>query len=354
MVDEEYTIRPIQLPTELDVLVATWNAALPASFTMSPERLNGYLSLDPNFDPEGCLGAFSGTGDLHGFVIGKRWLIPNHDMADDDATQWRRDGTMGVGMIGVKPDFQRKGIGKKLMKAIEAFFRKHEAGMVSIGREPGRHFLPGVPGSIEDTLEFFDKCGYNRGFEMAIDIIGDISAYEEFPRDNPKLCEKIKNNKADGFDVVGFRPALKGKVLAFMNEQFKGRWYWRVAAYANEPRAAPDELQLLVRKKGKAVDIVGFAATASQASFALGSPTIVQSRGDTQFGGLGPIGIARELRGSRGLGAMLLHYALLNLKRKGVKRVLIDWTSQDLLKRYYGPAGFKQYENYVSVKTEFE
>jgi hypothetical protein len=42
------------------------------------------------------------------------------------------------------------------------------------------------------------------------------------------------------------------------------------------------------------------------------------------------------------------------LQRKGVKRVLIDWTSQGLLDRYYGPAGFKLYMNYVSLKKEIE
>jgi hypothetical protein len=59
----------------------------------------------------------------------------------------------------------------------------------------------------------------------------------------------------------------------------------------------------------------------------------------------------KELRGSRGLGAMLLHHALVNLHRKGVAKVLIDWTSKGLLDRYYGPAGFKLYVNYPRLKT---
>ncbi len=49
---------------------------------------------------------------------------------------------------------------------------------------------------------------------------------------------------------------------------------------------------------------------------------------------------------------MLLHCALVNLHRKGVNKVLIDWTSKGLLDRYYGPAGFKHYMTYISVKKE--
>ena len=51
---------------------------------------------------------------------------------------------------------------------------------------------------------------------------------------------------------------------------------------------------------------------------------------------------------------MLLHYALVHLKEKGVTTVLIDWTSHGLLDRYYGPAGFKFYMNYCSLTKEFD
>src|SRR5271157_262962 len=351
----DFEIRPINLPDEIDILVETWNQALPDSFMTSTDRLNVYLVEDPNFDPDGCLGAYASNGDLVGFIIGKRWIIPNHDLCNEDSTQWFRDATGGIAMIGIKPDYQRQGIGTVLVGAIERFFQAHDVAVVSIGREPGRHFLPGVPQPLEDCLElFFDKLGYNKGFETSIDIIGDISGYEEFPGDNPKLCDKIEANKADGFDVIGYNPELESKLMEFMKAIFPGKWYWRAASHARETRAAADELQLLVRGNGDDVEVLGFADTASQASIVLGPPTLVQSRGDEVFGGLGPIGIAKEIRGNRGLGAMLLHYALLNLKRKGVEWVLIDWTSQGLLDRYYGPAGFKLYMLYVSTKKELE
>ncbi len=342
----------MRLPAELGAIVAVWNESLPSSFEMSAESLDGHLTRDPNFDPEGCLGAFTPGGELVGFVIGKRWRIPNHDMANDDANQWIRDGTGGIGMICVRPGFQRKGIGKQLMGAIEAFFVKNDVAVISIGREPGRHLLPGVPQPLEDCLEFFDKCGYNRGFESAIDIMGDISHIDVFPKTNAKLRDKMQKNAVDGYEVVAYDQSMKKDVLAFMNRVFKGKWYWTVLSHVNAPDALRDELQVLVRRQGKNRQVLGFAMTDTQAAISLGPATLVQSRGSAEFGGLGPIGIDSEIRGSRGLGAMLLHCALVNLHRKGVNKVLIDWTSKGLLDRYYGPAGFKHYMTYISLKKE--
>lgn len=347
-------LRPMHFPAEMEVLVAAWNESLPSSFEMSARRLAGYLTSDPNYDPDGCLGAFTPGGQLAGFVIGKRWRIPNHDMANDDANQWIRDGVGGMGMICVRPGFQRKGIGKRLMVAIETFFAKNGVSIVSIGREPGRHLLPGVPQPLEDCLEFFDKCGYTQGFESAIDIVGDISGIEAIPKGNTKLRDKMAANRADGYEVVAYDPSLKKDLLAFMNETFKGKWYWTVLSHVNAPDAPLDELQVLVRRQGMKRQVLGFAKTATQAGIGLGPATLVQSRGSAEFGGLGPIGIANSIRGSRGLGAMVLHCALVNLHRKGVNKVLIDWTSKGLLDRYYGPAGFKHYMTYISVKKERE
>nr|MDO8088530.1 GNAT family N-acetyltransferase [Candidatus Sigynarchaeum springense] len=351
---EKVDMRPVRLPAEMEALVATWIESLPVSFEMSADRLAGYLTGDPNFDPEGCIGAFTPGGELAGFVIGKRWRIPNHDMANDDAMQWARDGTGGIGMVCVRPGYQRKGIGKQLMAAIEAFFVKHGVMVISIGREPGRHFLPGVPQPLEDCLEFFDKCGYRHGFESAIDIMADISSIDSVLEKNRKLRDKIAANRADGYDVIPYQPALEKDLLEFMRATFPGKWYWTVASHANAPGAPLDELQVLVRRKGNTRQVLGFAKTATQASIGLGPATLVQSRGSADFGGLGPIGIASSIRGNRGLGAMLLHCALANLHRKGVNNVLIDWTSQGLLDRYYGPAGFAQYMTYISVKKELE
>ncbi len=348
-------IRPLALPAELPAIVALWNHTLPAQFTITEGILSGHLDLDPNYDPGGVMGAFTTDGQLVGVIIGKRWQIPNHDMASDDAQQWVRDAQWGIAVIFVAPDHQRAGVGSQLLKAFEKFARENGAEVISIGREPGRHMFPGVPESLEDSLQFFEKHGYGKtGYIPAIDIIGDISGAEALPPNNPKLAGKITQNRKDGFDVVKFRPALKEKVFNFMRETFPGKWYWTVKTILDASGDVQDNLQVLIQTKGKATHVCGFAYTATQANQPLCPPHLMHSQGDATFGGIGPIGIARDLRGSRGIGAMLLHLSLVYLRSKGVRRVLIDWTSQGLLQRYYGPAGFKLFLNYISVAKEFE
>ncbi len=139
-----------------------------------------------------------------------------------------------------------------------------------------------------------------------------------------------------------------------MHESFPGKWSWTVKTFIESPDVALDEMQVLVQQQGEDLIVAGFASTATQASQDPAPPTIVQIPRNTTFGGLGPIGIGFDYRGSKGLGAMLLHYALVHLKEKGVTTVLIDWTSHGLLDRYYGPAGFKFYMNYCSLTKEFD
>lgn len=348
-------IRPLVLPEELPAMVSLWNRTLPVQFKTTEGILRGHLDLDPNYDPGAVLGAFTTDNRLVGIIIGKRWKIPNHDMAADDAQQWVRDAQWGVGFLLVAPEQQRTGIGFQLLGTFEKYAHENGAEVISIGREPGRHMFPGVPEPLEDRMAFFERHEYGKtGFQVSIDIIGDISGVEPLPQNNPKLVGKITQNRQHGFEVVSFRPALKEKLFSFMRETFPGKWYWTVKTIIDDPGDVKDNLQVLIQTKGKMINVCGFAYTATQANQPLGPPHLLHSQGDPSFGGIGPIGIARDLRGSLGLGAMLLHLSLVYLKSKGVRHVLIDWTSQGLLQRYYGPAGFKLFMNYVTVAKEFE
>lgn len=353
---QQISIRPLDLAKDLDSLIDVWNQTLPETFSMDAERLRGYLDRDPNYDPQGSLAAFeSSSNRLVGYVLGKRWLILMEDMGDTKENQANRDKGMGIAIVFVHSDFQKLGIGTRLMIAIEKWFADNGGKIYSISQEPGLHMLPGVPEILEDCLEFFDQFGYGEGgIATTIDIIGDISNYEEFPSDNPKLLKKIEANHANGYDVVGYSPDIKEATLAYMKKNLSGDWYWKCKIQMEEPTVAADELQLLIKRTGEEVRVHGFAVTATQASINVGPATILQSQGRADFGGLGPIGIEEEVRGSQGLGAMLLHDALYHLKLKGVKTVLIDWTGHRLLKVFYGPAGFKLYMNYISPKKKVD
>jgi ribosomal protein S18 acetylase RimI-like enzyme len=342
--------RSIQIPDELDTLVDLWNRCVSEPLTITRELLGPHLNEDPNYDLEGLIGAYTPEEKLVGFALVKRWQVPQHEMGQSDDNQWIRDAKMGVGAIGVDPEYRHQEIGSGILRQVEKFTKKHDGTVLTIGREPGYHLFPGIPELLEEFMEFFGKNGFNGGIESAIDIIGDISNIDN--NINSKLTEKITANEADGFAVISYEPSLKDSLLDFMKREFSGRWFWKVKTFIENPLNALDELQILIQHQGDDLIIAGFASTCTQASTHAASPTIVQSQGKETFGGLGPIGIGKDYRGSKGLGAMLLHYALVNLKNKGVTTVLIDWTSHGLLNRFYGPAGFKLYMNYVSLSKE--
>ena len=62
----------------------------------------------------------------------------------------------------------------------------------------------------------------------------------------------------------------------------------------------------------------------------------------TGYGGLGPIGIAKDIRG-RCVGNFILQRSLMQLRAIGVTRVNIDWT---ILKDFYGQFDFKPERTY--------
>ena len=69
-----------------------------------------------------------------------------------------------------------------------------------------------------------------------------------------------------------------------------------------------------------------------------------------KWGSLGPIGVATQERG-RGLGHALLGSALINLKQRGVRQCIIDWTTLD---DFYGKHGFEVSRRYKIASLKLE
>ena len=71
---------------------------------------------------------------------------------------------------------------------------------------------------------------------------------------------------------------------------------------------------------------------------------------DKGYGGLGPIGIAKKIRGKH-VGDYILNQSLQQLRKIGAVRVNIDWT---ILKDFYGQFGFKAERLYLAAYKEFD
>lgn len=88
----------------------------------TPEEWKAELLDKPDFDPEGCILAFTDSGSLAGFAaaISQKEFLPGQN----------RDNTPGyIFLLVVKEEYEGRGVGSSLLERAEAFLKgqgKHE------------------------------------------------------------------------------------------------------------------------------------------------------------------------------------------------------------------------------------
>ena len=124
----------------------------------------------------------------------------------------------------------------------------------------------------------------------------------------------------------------KKELLGFLEREFPGRWVFEAKEAITEGKD-PESIVILWDKDK--TEIVGYCMLS------------VDERG---YGGLGPIGIAKKIRGKH-VGDYILNQSLQQLRKIGAVRVNIDWT---ILKDFYGQFGFKAERLYRAAYKEFD
>lgn len=348
-------------------LVALQHACVPPKFHLSRATIHVHTTGDPNFEPE-CARVARVGDDLVGFCMGKRWVTPFVEFGEaaNPIAEEVRNVQAGIAAILVAPWARRQGIGTRLLRDVEAALRERNVEAITAGREPGLHLTPGVPDELSAGHAFFEALGYAPA-GRAVDVMGSIADFML----SPALEARAESLRAEGYHVRSYTPGDHDALLAFLQDQFSGRWH-KKALYYVERRRSPDpypvdDLVLAVRRPpgksqdasdaasraGEGEEVVGFAMTWTPASQSQGSPCRVFANDDPTYGGLGPIGLHRAVR-NKGLGLLLLGKSLLHLQIKGIRRVLIDWTSEGLATGYYAKFGFAPYIWYQSYVKEFD
>jgi predicted N-acetyltransferase YhbS len=175
-----------------------------------------------------------------------------------------------------------------------------------------RHFWPGVPTDFPALNNFLTIEGFDLSGEY-FDIERDISNYQP-PR--PMPTENVE------FRVL--TPDDKRSLEKFFDREFPGRWRY-------------DILWKIEREDGYG-GLVGLFHKDAVWRNDLGE----------SWGALGPIGVSQQVRGE-GWGGALLSAGLLELKARGTKQCIIDWTT---LGEFYGKHGFEKSRIYRSAKLE--
>lgn len=328
-------VRPYH-PEMAPGMIDTWNAARGGAFPLSDALFRQNISEDPHFDPAGCWVACDpGDGRVRGFCVAK---VAREPLGADGLLEDRG----WISMIAVHPAVQRRGVGTALLRKAEEFLRSRGRPRAVLGGDPG-HFFPGVPAHTATppaaapgaspadgpAPAFFAASGYRLRGE-AYDLRRSLGAYRTPPR-----VDAVAASQVD-VDVRPLRKGEKASLLAFLDAVFPGRWRYTLGRFLAGGGDVGDIMGVV--RNGS---VLGFAHLFHPASRWIG-PSIAWARRPAQAGGLGPMGLAPELRG-HGLGLVLLDRSVRHLTRLGVEDMVIDWT---VLLDFYGRLGFVPWKRY--------
>ena len=232
--------------------------------------------------------------------------------------------TAWLSIIAVEKNERHKGYGRLLVTRALDELKNVGVKQVSIGQE-FHNFFSGIPNPNEENIGFFTGLGFSVSEGSHYDL-------ESLLTDNDKPAKFDTSPFTDEFEVKTYHNDYD-KLMDFLNKEFPGRWAYE-ADTAIKAKKDPSEIVLLWSKTQKTV--IGFCMLTSYKD---------ENGKKTGYGGLGPIGIAKEVRG-RQVGNYLLRESLLQAERNGINRVNIDWT---ILVKFYGQFGFEIKRTYKAA-----
>ena len=292
--------------------------SFPTRYNINKKALEDKLIKDADFFKEGSFVVKDKTGKALGFIGTK---ISNvHELYPDFA--W-------ISILAVDKEYRGRGIGTALLK--RALDKLKEKGIknISAGQE-FKNFFSGIPEPDEANTGFFKK----NNFTVADGEHWDVEAVIK----GNKLIEDYKMPECEKEFRIDTYNGEKEKLISFLEREFPDRWLYEVETAIKKNKDKNEIVILFTKDKS---EVVGFCILNSYKD---------ESGNKTNYGGLGPIGIAKSVRG-RGAGLYLLHGGLLQSEKNGINRVNIDWTS---LKDFYGIFGFKPERTYKSAYLELQ
>ena len=146
-------------------------------------------------------------------------------------------------------------------------------------------------------------------------------------------------SRVPGYRATAFGNGKRREVEEFFARAFPGRWRHDVERMIDCGMRGEDLLLLEEEASGR---VLGFANLFSPQSAIYGPGLYWRSLMGESPGGLGPIGVDDAARG-KGLGLYLLAEGLAELKSRGCRFTVIDWTD---LVSFYAKFGFGIWKSY--------
>jgi len=292
-----------------EAIVDVWNRALTPDGIAASVFIRQVLC-DPNFDPEGLRVAVSG-GTIAGFALAVRRLTPLWGDRLDREDGW-------ITALGVDPGFQGRGIGSRLLDEAEAFLREAGAKRAAVSPYAPNYFWPGVDKeAYPAAYRLFLRRGYRPAYQ-AVAMDRSLVRYV-VPEDARRV---MAQRVAEGYVFHRLTPDRIFELITFAANHFNPDW-GRAIREAIASGVPFDQFHVAVNPGG---NIVGFAMHGGYGG--------VQER-------FGPFGVAESARG-KGLGKVLLHLTLEEMRQKGLHGAWFLWTGEESpAGKLYLQAGFE-------------
>lgn len=294
---------------DFERLAEFWNKFAPDRYRIDADLLRLKTVKCPVFD-WGASTIEEADGEILGFASVKKSAAQIYKGPDKDH--------YNLSMIAYcDPQF-----GVDLLSDVKRVLRDRGAAKLTFGTDSG-HFFPGCPDDFRPLYDFLTIEGFVDGGEC-VDLERDMPDYRN-PYSIPEDAE--------------YRPVEKkdlGRLVAFLEREFPGRWRYDVMSKVEVE--GPDCCFALFRND----QIDGFALIQDWNDKEPTGGAVWRADLGEKWGSLGPIGTSESLRG-KGYGHALLGEALCQLRDRGVKRCIIDWTG---LADFYGKHGFETTRRY--------
>ncbi|GAA3409017.1 GNAT family N-acetyltransferase [Paenibacillus hodogayensis] len=276
-------------------IVELWNESLHHD-PVTPLRFRNMVLLDANFDPQGLRLAFE-DDRLVGFVYSLRRVLPMHGTELEPDNGW-------ITAFGVAPDRRRQGIGSRLLEEAFAFLRDEGRTQVFFSSYAPNYFVPGVDEeSYPEGYAFLLKHGFNRQYSP---VAMDYSLVRYSVPEDVKALKRERENEGYVFTLAEDRDLVE--VIRFATDAFNPDWgrAMREGLLRGLPLTA---IHIARDGQGK---LVGFCMH--------GGYEGIRER-------FGPFGVDPSQQG-KGLGKILLHDCLANMRAQGLHGAWFLWTGE--------------------------
>lgn len=294
----------------LDVL-KLWNEEMGLVY---PITLNAFNQNVINYSEKECLLAYN-EERLIGFIILKSFsdlVLPNY--AND----------LFISLFYVSRHYRNQGIGSKLIDFAKA---KRNNRALCVGKDI-YNFFPGVPTDFDNLTDvWLEKQGFE-GTRYTHDLI----SYN--PVSYPLINKEVEYRVCEEKD--------KEQLLKFLEKNNWARWVYEAKAYFNNLDEEKKDAFLIGTINN---EIISFVRVNSSKTKTVAYNVMWQDR-FTNLGGIGPLGVDSSYR-HKEMGRDLVSVAIEELKKRGCKEMMIDWTG---LMEFYRLFGFEVWKSYKYMK----